>query len=95
MGGKSNAMAVNVMILHKLTVNRKEYFIRDQVGQLREQILAAVRSGGGYVPVPTAFGGSATQVLFAPGIPVTWARLNVDESAPAFQWFEDVGDEFL
>lgn len=70
------------MIVHRLTVSGKDYFLTDPVDDLRERILAAVQSGGDYVTIADMRKGLRTQILFSPGIPVTWVQLDVSD-APA------------
>jgi len=70
------------MIVHRLTVDGKDYFLPDPVDELRANILEAVRAGGGYVTIPPLRGGPGVDVLFSPGMPVTWAQIEVDPPAP-------------
>jgi hypothetical protein len=73
-----------VVIVHRLTVDGKDYFLPHPVAELRELILAAVRAGGGYVTIPPLKSGSGVDILFSPGMPVVWTQLDVGgESAPA------------
>lgn len=66
------------MIINRLTVDGKDYFLPDPVTELKSQILEAVRAGGGYVNIPPLkSGGSGLDILFSPGMPVTWTRLDV------------------
>jgi hypothetical protein len=69
------------MIVHRLTVDGKDYFLPDPVDDLRGKILEAVRAGGGYVTIPPLRGGPGVDVLFSPGMPVTWAQIEVDPPA--------------
>ena len=41
-----------------------------------------MRAGGGYVTIPPLRGGPGVDVLFSPGMPVTWAQIEVDPPAP-------------
>lgn len=70
------------MIVHRLTVDGKDYFLPDPVDELRARILDAVRAGGGYVNIPPLRSGPGVDVLFSPGMPVTWTQIEVDPPAP-------------
>ena len=63
--------------VNRLTVDGHDYFLPDPVTELREKILDAIRSGGGYVNIPPLRGGSGIDILFSPGMPVTWTRLDI------------------
>ncbi|WP_431278707.1 hypothetical protein [Leifsonia poae] len=65
------------MIVNRLTVDGKDYFLPDPVTELREKILEAVKSGGGYVNIPPLRGGPGIDILFSPGMPVTWTQIDV------------------
>ncbi|PRY68027.1 hypothetical protein B0I08_105191 [Glaciihabitans tibetensis] len=67
------------MIVHRLTVDGKDYFLPHPVTELRDQVLAAVKSGGGYVNIPPLKSGSGVDILFSPGMPVVWTQLDVGE----------------
>lgn len=69
------------MIVHRLTVDGRDYFLPHPVTVLRAKILAAVKSGGDYVNIPPLRSGSGVDVLFSPGMPVLWTQLDVGESA--------------
>ncbi len=71
------------MIVNRLTVDGKDYFLPDPVTELRAQILAAIRAGGGYVTIPPLKSGSGVDILFSPGMPVSWTQLDVGGGAPA------------
>lgn len=66
-------------IVNRLTVDGRDYFLPDPVTELREKILEAVKAGGGYVNIPPLPGGSGTgiDILFSPGLPVIWTRIDV------------------
>ena len=64
-------------IVNRLTVDGRDYFLPDPVTELREMILDAIRSGGGYVTIPPLRGGSGIDILFSPGMPVTWTRIDI------------------
>lgn len=71
-------------ILHRLTVDGRDYFLPDPITELKEQVLGAIRQGGGYVTIPPLRGGPGLDILFSPGMPVTWAQIEVpDAQAPA------------
>jgi hypothetical protein len=80
------------VIVNRLTVDGKDYFLPDPVTELRKQILEAVKAGGGYVSIPPLRSGTGVDILFSPGMPVVWTQLDVgsendDES-------ESADDEF-
>ena len=68
------------MKIHRLTVDGKDYFLPDPIDELRAQILAAVQGGGGYVNIPPLRGGPGIDILFSPGMPVSWTQLDIGES---------------
>ena len=68
------------MIVNRLTVDGKDYFLPNPVDELRARILEAVKSGGDYVNVPALRGGPGVDILFSPGMPVTWVQLDISES---------------
>jgi hypothetical protein len=70
-------------MIHRLTVDGKDYFLPDPVTELKGQILEAIKAGGGYVNVPPLRGGPGIDILFSPGMPVTWAQIDVGEGASA------------
>ena len=63
--------------VNRLTVDGHDYFLPDPVTELREKILDAIRAGGGYVNIPPLRGGPGIDILFSPGMPVTWTRLEI------------------
>jgi len=65
------------MIVHRLTVDGKDYFLPEPVDELKARILDAVRGGGGYVNIPPLRGGPGIDILFSPGMPVTWSQIDV------------------
>jgi len=69
------------MIVHRLTVDGKDYFLPEPVTQLKSEILDAVRAGGGYVTIPPLKSGTGVEVLFSPGMPVVWTQLDVGPDA--------------
>lgn len=71
-----------VTIVHRLTVDGKDYFLPDPIDELRAKILEAVKSGGGYVNIPPLRGGPGIDILFSPGMPVVWTQIEVGEPEP-------------
>ncbi len=63
--------------VNRLTVDGKDYFLPDPVTDLRVQILDAVKAGGGYVNIPPLRSGPGVDILFSPGMPVVWTRIDV------------------
>jgi hypothetical protein len=77
-------------IVNRLTVDGRDYFLPDPVTELKGKILEAIKAGGGYVNVPPLRGGPGVDILFSPGMPVTWSQFEVgDAGAPA----EEPGDD--
>jgi hypothetical protein len=68
-------------IVNRLTVDGRDYFLPDPVTALKQQILEAIKAGGGYVNIPPLRGGPGIDILFSPGMPVTWSQIDVGESA--------------
>lgn len=64
-------------IVNRLTVDGRDYFLPDPITELRNKILDAIKAGGGYVTIPPLRGGSGIDILFSPGMPVTWTRIDV------------------
>lgn len=69
------------MKIHRLTVDGKDYFLPDPIDELRAQILKAIQAGGGYVNIPPLRGGPGIDILFSPGMPVTWSLIDVGGDA--------------
>ncbi|HEY4269686.1 MAG TPA: hypothetical protein VGM94_16010 [Galbitalea sp.] len=65
------------MIINRLTVDGKDYFLPEPVAELKAKILAAIKSGGDYVTIPPLRGGPGLDILFSPGMPVLWAQIEV------------------
>ena len=65
------------MIINRLTVDGKDYFLPDPVTELKAKILAAIKAGGDYVTIPPLRGGPGLDILFSPGMPVLWAQIEV------------------
>jgi hypothetical protein len=63
--------------VNRLTVDGRDYFLPDPVTELRAQILEAIKAGGGYVNIPPLRGGPGIDILFSPGMPVTWTRIDI------------------
>jgi hypothetical protein len=70
------------VIINRLTVDGKDYFLPNPVTELRAQILDAIRAGGGYVRIPPINGGSGVEILFSPGLTVQWTELVVGNEQP-------------
>ncbi|GAA1966073.1 hypothetical protein [Agromyces allii] len=64
-------------LVHRLTVDGRDYFLPDPVTELKQQVLDAIRAGGGYVNIPPLRGGPGIDILFSPGMPVTWSQIDV------------------
>ena len=71
------------MIVNRLTVDGKDYFLPDPIDELRAKILDAIRAGGGYVNIPPLRSGPGIDILFSPGMPVAWTRIDVGGSDEA------------
>jgi len=69
-------------IVNRLTVDGRDYFLPDPVTELKAKILEAIKAGGGYVNVPPLRGGPGVDILFSPGMPVTWSQFEVGDAAP-------------
>ena len=63
--------------INRLTVDGRDYFLPDPATELREKILEAIRAGGGYVNIPPLRTGPGIDILFSPGMPVVWTRLDI------------------
>jgi len=66
-----------VPIVNRLTVDGRDYFLPDPISELRGQILEAIQAGGGYVTIPPLRSGTGIDILFSPGMPVTWTRIDI------------------
>lgn len=71
------------MIVNRLTVDGKDYFLPEPVTELRAKILDAVKAGGGYVNIPPLRSGPGVDILFSPGMPVVWTQLDVGGDSEA------------
>ncbi|WP_227497200.1 hypothetical protein [Planctomonas psychrotolerans] len=79
------------MIVHRLTVEGRDYFLPEPVTQLRDDILKAIRAGGGYVNIPPLRSGPGVDILFSPGMPVLWTQLDVGgDDEPTKQDDDDI-----
>ena len=67
----------SLAIVNRLTVDGRDYFLPDPVAELRDKILDAIKAGGGYVNIPPLRGGPGIDILFSPGMPVTWTQIDV------------------
>jgi hypothetical protein len=80
-------------IVNRLTVDGRDYFLPDPVSELKGNILEAIKAGGGYVNIPPLRGGPGVDILFSPGMPVTWSQFEVGDSGPqADEPVDDVPD---
>ena len=68
-------------IVNRLTVDGRDYFLPDPVTELRDKILAAIKDGGGYVNIPPLRSGPGIDILFSPGMPVVWTKIDVGGEA--------------
>jgi hypothetical protein len=66
-----------VAIVHRLTVDGRDYFLPEPVTELKGKILEAIKAGGGYVNVPPLRSGPGIDILFSPGMPVVWTQIDV------------------
>ena len=79
--------------VNRLTVDGRDYFLPDPVTELKGKILEAIKAGGGYVNVPPLRGGPGVDILFSPGMPVTWSQFEVGDSpAQADDSADDASD---
>jgi hypothetical protein len=65
------------VIVNRLTVDGKDYFLPGSVTELREKIRAAIQAGGDYVNIPPLHAGPGIDILFSPGMPVVWSQIDV------------------
>jgi hypothetical protein len=79
------------MLVNRLTIDGRAFFLPDPVDQLKESVLAAVRDGATWITVPAWGDRAAVEVFVARGVPVAWDRVELHESRPA-AW--DDGDAF-
>ena len=70
------------MFINRLTVDGRDFFLPEPVAELKDQILQAIRAGGGYVNIPPINGGPGLDILFSPGMPVSWAQISMGTEAP-------------
>ena len=69
-------------IVNRLTVDGRDYFLPVPVTELKGKILDAIKGGGGYVNIPPLRGGPGIDILFSPGMPVTWTQIEVADPEP-------------
>ncbi|WP_322411063.1 hypothetical protein [Microbacterium invictum] len=84
-------------IVNRLTVDGRDYFLPDPVTELKGKILDAIKAGGGYVNIPPLRGGPGIDILFSPGMPVTWTQIEVPSdhgAGPAHDEAEIVIDDY-
>jgi hypothetical protein len=70
------------VIVHRLTVDGRDYFLPEPVTELREKIKAAIQAGGDYVNIPPLRSGPGIDILFSPGMPVVWSQIDVGGDSP-------------
>jgi hypothetical protein len=70
-----------VAIVHRLTVDGRDYFLPEPVSELKGKILEAIKAGGGYVNIPPLRSGPGIDILFSPGMPVVWTQIDVGAGA--------------
>ncbi|MGL4255691.1 MAG: hypothetical protein ACRCSL_05105 [Microbacterium sp.] len=80
-------------IVNRLTVDGRDYFLPEPVTELKKSILEAIKAGGGYVNIPPLRGGPGIDILFSPGMPVTWSQIDVGDS-PAEDTSTEAEDDF-
>ena len=71
------------MIVNRLTVDGRDYFLPDPVTELKGKILEAIKAGGGYVNIPPLRSGPGIDILFSPGMPVVWTQIEVGGDSPS------------
>ena len=64
-------------IVNRLTVDGRDYFLPDPVTELKNAILEAIKAGGGYVNIPPLRTGPGIDILFSPGMPVVWTKIDI------------------
>jgi hypothetical protein len=72
-----------VPLIHRLSVDGRDYFLPDPVDGLKATILDAIKAGGGYVNIPPLRGGPGIDILFSPGMPVVWTQIEVGDEGAA------------
>jgi hypothetical protein len=78
--------------INRLTVDGRDYFLPDPVTELREKILEAIRQGGGYVNIPPLRSGPGIDILFSPGMPVVWTKIDVGSDSDEPSGTDDYPD---
>ncbi|WP_144795324.1 hypothetical protein [Microbacterium paludicola] len=81
-------------IVNRLSVDGRDYFLPDPVTELKNEILNAIKQGGGYVNIPPLRGGPGIDILFSPGMPVTWTQIDVGDQGASAEDSGAVTDEF-
>ena len=81
-------------IVNRLTVDGRDYFLPDPVSELKTSILEAIKAGGGYVNIPPLRGGPGIDILFSPGMPVTWTQIDVGDQAAGDDAADDAADNY-
>jgi hypothetical protein len=83
------------VIVHRLTVDGRDYFLPDPVTELRAKIKAAVQAGGDYVNIPPLRSGPGIDILFSPGMPVVWSQIDVGGDTEAEPEVADPSDSSI
>lgn len=78
-------------IVNRLTVDGRDYFLPSPITELRNKILEAVKAGGGYVNIPPLHSGPGIDILFSPGMPVTWTQIDVGGDSDDSAHTDDAG----
>ena len=83
------------MIVNRLTVDGRDYFLPEPIAELKGKILEAIRAGGGYVNIPPLRSGPGIDILFSPGMPVVWTQIEVggENSGEPDHGIADMDDE--
>lgn len=68
-------------IVHRLTVDGRDYFLPEPVAELKGEILEAIKAGGGYVNIPPLRSGPGIDILFSQGMPVVWTQIDLGVGA--------------
>ena len=86
---------VKPVIVNRLTVDGRDYFLPDPITELKGKILEAIKAGGGYVNIPPLRSGPGIDILFSPGMPVVWTQIEVggDNNVEPDQGLSDMDDE--
>ena len=81
----------NSVIINRLTVDGRDFFLPEPITELKDLILQAIRAGGGYVNIPPINGGPGIDILFSPGMPVSWAQISMGSEAAGADSAKETG----